>query len=314
MCDTFIALPPATAGAAVVFAKNSDRPAGEAQSVCVIGRRRHPPGARLRCTYIEIDQAPLTHAVILSRPDWMWGAEMGANERGVVIGNEAVWTTEPLGPPALLGMDLVRLGLERASSAGHAVGVITALLDEHGQGGACAEGDPSFQYHNAFLIADAAEAWVVETAGRHWAAERVRAGVRNISNGLTIGRRFERASESLAAAARQHRLGRGELDFTAAFSTAPGRPDPASRQEWGRRLLAGRAGAEGARRITPETMMDILGHHESGICMHGAIETTAAMVSSLGGADGDRHWLTGAPHPCRAAFREVAFAAPAAVG
>ena len=34
---------------------------------------------------------------------------MGANDAGVVIGNEAVWTVEPEdGPPALLGMDLVR--------------------------------------------------------------------------------------------------------------------------------------------------------------------------------------------------------------
>lgn len=41
----------------------------------------------------------------------MWGAEMGANDKGVVIGNEAVWTK--MNSPAdkeekLLGMDLLR--------------------------------------------------------------------------------------------------------------------------------------------------------------------------------------------------------------
>ena len=53
-----------------------------------------------------------THAVILSKPSWMWGAEMGANERGVVIGNEAVWSrcSDPDydAVPRLLGMDLLR--------------------------------------------------------------------------------------------------------------------------------------------------------------------------------------------------------------
>lgn len=41
----------------------------------------------------------------------MWGAEMGANEHGVCIGNEAIWTK--LNGPGdndekLIGMDLVR--------------------------------------------------------------------------------------------------------------------------------------------------------------------------------------------------------------
>lgn len=51
--------------------------------------------------------------MILSKPGWMWGAEMGANECGVVIGNEAIWTNDNDGDhdpyvKRLLGMDLVR--------------------------------------------------------------------------------------------------------------------------------------------------------------------------------------------------------------
>lgn len=39
----------------------------------------------------------------------MWGAEMGANEHGVCIANEAINAREPAAETeALLGMDLVR--------------------------------------------------------------------------------------------------------------------------------------------------------------------------------------------------------------
>ena len=79
--------------------------------------KQYPVGTKLRCTYITIDQAPHTHALLLSKPVWMWGAEMAANEHGVVVGNEAVWTVEPEGPEALLGMDLLRLAAERGATA-----------------------------------------------------------------------------------------------------------------------------------------------------------------------------------------------------
>lgn len=305
MCDTFVALPPVTADGCVIFGKNSDRPRGEAQTVVRYPGRRHDAGARVRCTYIEIAEAPVTFAVLLSRPDWMWGAEMGANEHGVVVGNEAVWTREDLGPPALLGMDLVRLGLERADSAYRAIEIVTGLLEEYGQGGACAENDPGFAYHNSFLIADRREAWVLETAAGFWAAERITTGVRNISNALSIRARFDLASENLAQRAAEKGLygGTGAFDFAAAFGGAGGEPAPGSREAWGRRLLKNPPG-----RFTPEIMMDILRHHESGICMHGEVQTTASMVSRLTGGGADAHWMTGAPHPCRSPFKPVPLA------
>jgi len=291
MCDTLVALPSATADGSVIFAKNSDRPDDEAQSIRRYAFQTHAPSAKVRCTYIEIPQVKATASVILSQPDWMWGAEMGANEHGVVIGNEAVWTKAPLGPPALLGMDLVRLGLERGRSASDAVDVITKLLESHGQGGACAQNDPAFEYHNSFLIADVREAWVLETADQDWVAERVTSGTRNISNGLTIRNDFDKCSKNLADQ---------DLDFANHFSSSPVQLDPSSRQACGKRLMDDHAG-----HITPKTMMNILSDHESGLCMHGGFATTASMVSRLSPNGTFEHWMTGAPYPCQTPFKAV---------
>ncbi len=302
MCDTFIALPPATQDGSVIFAKNSDRPAGEGQGLHMTPGARHGAGKVLQCTYIEIPEVERTHGLLLSRIDWMWGAEMGANDCGVVIGNQAVWTRFPPGPPALLGMDLVRLGLERGATARDALDVIVSLLEEFGQGGPCAENDPGFAYDNSFLIADLNEAWVLETAARLWVAERVPRGVRNISNRLSIRARYDLGRQDLAHEARLQGFpcDDGSVDFAACFSVAPVEPDPGSREAWGARLLARNDGS-----ITPETMMDVLRHHESGICMHGGFETTASMVSRLSPGGDAAHWLTGEANPCRASFRRV---------
>ena len=196
VCDTLVSLTPD----GVLFAKNSDRDPNEAQIP-----RWHPatdhgddPG-EVDCTWISIPQVDRTHAVLLSQPWWMWGAEMGANEHGVVIGNEAVFTNQPLGDPALLGMDLLRLALERASNAHDAVGVIVELLEHHGQGGPCSHEKPGFSYHNSFLVADPDGAIVLETAGSHWATEQVTGTGRSISNGLTIAGFAELFTSTTAA-------------------------------------------------------------------------------------------------------------------
>jgi hypothetical protein len=139
MCNTFVAMTDSTTDGSVIFGKNSDRPAGEIQLVETFPAQTYPDKQLLLCTYIEIPQARHTYSVILSKPQWIWGAEMGANERGVVIGNEAVWTNQSYESTGLLGMDLLRLGLERGESALAATRIIIELLTRYGQGDNCAE-------------------------------------------------------------------------------------------------------------------------------------------------------------------------------
>ncbi|HPP80353.1 MAG TPA: peptidase U34, partial [Deltaproteobacteria bacterium] len=91
MCDTFAVGPSVTKDGTTIFAKNSDREPDEAHIVTLAPRAEHRAGETLRCTYIEIPQARRTHAVVLAKPAWIWGAEMGVNEKGVVIGNEALF-------------------------------------------------------------------------------------------------------------------------------------------------------------------------------------------------------------------------------
>ncbi len=184
MCDCLVALGAATADGNTLFAKNSDRPLSETQLLEWFEPRRE---SRTTTTYLEIAPHPgETVRFLGSRPAWLWGVEHGVNEAGVAAGNATIFTTlDPRGVPAgLTGMDLVRLALERASSAGAAVAVITDLLERHGQGGSGHEhGD--HPYWSSFLVADPTSAFVIETSGQGFAIEPVER-VRATSNRTTI--------------------------------------------------------------------------------------------------------------------------------
>jgi hypothetical protein len=280
MCDLLCALGPAAAGGVTLFAKNSDRPPDEPQAIEWLAPRRE---AATRTTYLEIPghDGP-TYGVLGSRPTWMWGLEHGVNTAGVAIGNATIFTTlDPRRfPPALVGMDLVRLGLERAGSAGAAVDVMTALLETHGQGGSGHAGADR-PYWSSFLVADHREAFVLETSATTWMVESV-ADSRAISNRTTI-----------PAFDAQHRHPRQPTERLV---------DP--RLQAGCRLLAERR---------PLGRLDLQRHlrtHAGGddgwtVCMHveGVEATTAALVAPLAGpqrAAAPAWFLLGSP--CSSVF------------
>ncbi|XP_072435293.1 secernin-3 isoform X1 [Chiloscyllium punctatum] len=308
-CHTFVALPQATVDNQIIFGKNSNRPSDEVQEVVFFPRATYQQGDQVECTYIKIDQVGKTHAVVLSRPSWLWGAEMGANEHGVCIGNEAVWGKEkPSDKEALLGMDLVRLGLERSQTAEEAVDVLAGLLEKYGQGGNCMEDEVIFTHDNSFLIADKKEAWVLETVGKHWAAEKVEEEMRNISNQLSITTKINKEHPELRSYAKDQGWwdGKTEFDFTAVYShqdtTQMNETD--NRHCTGLQLLNKHKG-----NITIEIMMDILRDKESGTNMEGGFMTTGSMISILPMNSSLHciHFFTGTPYPERSVFKPFIF-------
>lgn len=190
-CDSLVALGARTATGTTLFAKNSDRPAAECQPLFQSGRRRPGTGAKIRCRTTLIDDVPETFALVGARPWWLWGLEHGVNEHGVAIGNHTIFTRDAVGDSGLLGMELVRLGLERGATAEAAVDVIIELIERHGQGGS-GFSDTHWPYNNSFLVADAREAFLLEASASRWAVKRATDGVLSASNHASIGTDWDR--------------------------------------------------------------------------------------------------------------------------
>lgn len=294
-CDTFAARADTAQNGQNFFAKNSDRPLGEAQPLRFYPAADYAPDARLACSEIEISQAPHTYAVIGSQPYWIWGFEMGLNECGVVIGNEAQGSNEPADPQTgLLGMDLLRLGLERGATAYEAMHVIIDLLETYGQN-ANAHPRRDRRYENSYMIVDCNEIWLLETAGRRYAARRIDKGTAAISNCYSIGTLFDECSNDLISHAVEQRWIRATepFDFARAY-TKPAARQAASVPRYRRlqKLLAAAHGCVGF-----ETAQAVLRDHFEGeliaprfgaaegtfttICMHAMSEDNSQTAASL---------------------------------
>ena len=323
MCDTIAATGSATADGITLFGKNSDREPNEAQNLCHIPGQKHDSGDGVKCTYMSIPQVAKTNAVLLSKPFWMWGAEMGVNEHGLAIGNEAVFTrVPPEKGPALTGMDLVRLALERAATAQTAVHIITDLIEAFGQGGNCGYTHKLF-YHNSFLLADPESTWVLETAGRHWAAKQVD-GIYAISNKITIETSWDIASDDLVPFAVQKCWCRSAEDFSFARCYSDFWYTKFSSSEHRRaRAMTLLNAARGRLEITDffailrdhgdassDSFCPNQGLFQSQLCNHagwGPIrisQTTGSLVSRLTPGS-STHFVTGTAAPCTSLFKPI---------
>ena len=307
MCDSFVALPPATAKSTVILGKSADCQVNEAHALLHIPGRRHIAGEAIRATHLVIPQAEQTHEIFIGRSFWTYGAEIGFNEHGVAIGNEAVFTTlqEEEKSDGLGVTDMLRIGLERGKTAREAIAAIAGVLEQFGQGGNCELAGNS-HFDGSYLIADSSEAWILETAGREWVAKKVSDSIAAISNVLSIHADWDHSSL------------KQRLDWAETYGDPEILPKIGSceRQSRSYRGLAAHRGD-----ITVKTAFDVLRQHGDGydpatapvqanICVHAGPaecrewQATGAMVSEVG-ADGVMGWFTATSATCLSIFKPV---------
>lgn len=212
MCDTLSYSGRLNQTGVSYFAKNSDREPGEIQVVEYHPRIRRK--GKMRVTHTEVEFDGDTNAMFISRPHWIWGAEMGFNEYGVVMGNEAIFTSGRYNRTGLLGMDLLRLALEIAVSASDAAHVVTGYLETYGQGGSNSSSRKLY-YDNVIMISDFSDTYIIDLVGSEWRLRKVdgHASISNFSNGKrmnvtdeTHSRRFRLRLDHLYTP-----LGKGEI-------------------------------------------------------------------------------------------------------
>jgi dipeptidase len=320
-----VALGNSTVSGQTIFAKNSDRPADECQPLGLRERQHHAPGALTHCQFVTIPQVATTYRHVGSRPYWCWGYEHGFNEHQVAIGNEALHSKLPEATDAkLVGMEILRLGLERSRTAAEAVEVMTGLISQYGQG-KFANNAGVRTYDNGYIVADPREAYIIETAGHDWVVKQVNSaiGISNVYSVETDWQRLSPTAEQTAVDQGWWQANNGRFNFADVYTVASRTEGSgAMRRARSCAVLSLRAGAIDAR-----TMMAILSDHSdgqspqedwqtavrssTGICRHPEANgeggcTAASLVAELC-ADGSRlpiYWCS-LYSPCLSLFLPI---------
>jgi dipeptidase len=236
-CDSVVVLGRATADGLTLFGQYSDADPRRGHTPCRTVSRSFTPGEKVFTQYLELPQARQVYAVLGRRPSGVWGYESGVNEHQVGAACVRLRPALRCNRPGLLGTDLVRLVLERSRNARQAVELLTDLVERYGQG-AFPNCPADAEHDNAFLIADGAEAYAVETAGTHWVYQEIRE-VRVVSSVRIVRQDWDRISHGLASLA----FAEGwwpedgsKLDFSGALGENP-RDHEAALRRWGQATM-----------------------------------------------------------------------------
>jgi secernin len=308
MCDTFVALSAVTRDKSVLFAKSADCEVNEANAIVRIPAKKHVKGEAVRVTHLVIPQAEETYEIFLTKAFWTYGCEIGINEYGLAMGEEAVFTTEMAEEKdGLIGPDLMRIGLERARNCQEAIEIMTGLLEQYGQGGS-AELKGNSHFDSSFLMSDTSEAYILETAGRNWAVRKID-DFDSISNMLGISTNWTQCSMEAGA----NRIHWAQTFALPEVPPTLGSPD---RQCVTYDTLKANAGL-----ITAATMFDLMRHHNEGyhpatanahrnICIHaGPQKDRWWQADGVMVTDVDEHgiliWVTGTSGNCVSIFKPV---------
>jgi secernin len=317
MCDSFVALGNSTASGSVLLAKSADTSVNEAQHLVRQPRREYRDGAFVRITHLNIPQARVTHETILGKSFWTWGTEVACNEHGVAAGNEGAFSNQKEeAKQGVTVVDLLRLAVERAATAREAVDVIAHHVETYGQSGN-SQFYGNFFCDTGILVSDLEEAYVVNCAGRHWAA-------RKVDDVMAISNRYQIADDWELSSLRPDNG--TKPDFRAAFADEEAEEEVAAsrRESRAQSLLETRKGS-----IEVKDMADILrdvgddpeaysipdDERPTRICMHAGPHearfwhATNAMISDAG-VDGVTVWMTGTSATDLSVFKPLFFGVP----
>jgi secernin len=321
-----------------VFVKNSDRWPNEPHYIERLPSQTHSLPSLVRCTHIAIPQVSTTYAVLLCHPGSQWGAEMGSNEKGLCVGNEALFSISVPAPKSvgLTGMDMVRLVLERSATPDEGLHVLTNLLEQYGQHADHSyhdDGEPPRYYQNGFFILNHSGGWHVETFAHEYVALRLIHGVSTISNIMSIGMNAEYQSMGIIDLARRMNRFTGndsEFHFAHTFSDTLFTYFGCGKQR--RQRLADSLERNVLSHLHHEEWADVAhnsiaalrdhglrGHEQDptqgffghDVCMHagsGPIRisnTAGSMISLLPTSGSAVHLVTGTSSPCLSLFKPV---------
>ena len=308
MCDTFVALPAHTRNQTMLFAKSADCEVNEANALVRIPHQKHIRGEAVRITHLVIPQAEETFEILLTKAFWTYGCEIGVNEFGLSMGEEAVFTTQmDEEVDGIIGPDLMRLGLERARNCREAIHLMTDLLVQYGQGGS-AELKGNSHFDSSYILSDPHEAYILETAGREWAVKKVEA-VASISNMLGIGSDWDMCSAA---------SGDEKIDWARAYALPEVPPTLGSPV---RRAITYNSLAAVLGNISVQKIFEIMRHHSQGyhpakaeahqnICVHAGPQENrwwqadGVMLTDVG-PHGVMAWATGTSGTCVSIFKPV---------